>query len=274
MFDTANQRRDTAISIGSQRHLASAVTVAMPKDSHPAPQNANLFDINAKYADVLCEDEIIINLATFKQAHMDKDKTMLTETIEDGKTVEELLFTKARTYNKWHDKPVSDEQIHHLYELMKMAPTSGNCCPGHFVFIRSHEGKERLKPALSRGNTEKTMTAPVTVIVAYDEEFYEKLPYLFPHNDARSWFTSSPALAHETAFRNGSLQGAYLIMAARSMGLDCGPMSGFKNEIVDEAFFAGTKIKSNFLVNIGYGDISGTFDRLPRLSFDEAATLA
>ncbi len=127
---------------------------------------------------------------------------------------------------------------------------------------------------MSRGNLEKTITAPVTVIVGYDEEFYKKLPYLFPHSDARSWFTSSPALAHETAFRNSSLQGAYLIMAARSMGLDCGPMSGFKSDIVDEAFFAFTSVKSNFLINIGYGDASGNFDRLPRLTFEEAAKLA
>ncbi|WP_075292308.1 malonic semialdehyde reductase [Pararhizobium arenae] len=199
---------------------------------------------------------------------------MLAEKIEQGLSMEQILFTEARSFNKWQDRPVSDAQIEKLYDLTRLGPTSGNCCPARFVFVRSVEGKEKLKPALSRGNLEKTMTAPVTVIVGYDEEFYEKLPYLFPHNDARAWFTSSPALAHETAFRNSSLQGAYLIMAARSMGLDCGPMSGFKNDIVDEAFFAGTKIKSNFLVNIGYGDASGNFDRLPRLSFADAARLA
>ena len=199
---------------------------------------------------------------------------MLAEKIDQDLSIEELLFTEARSFNKWKDIPVGDAQIRKLYDLLKFGPTSGNCCPARFVFIRSAEGKEKLKPALSRGNTEKTMTAPVTVIVAHDEEFYERLPFLFPHNDARSWFTSSPALAQETAFRNGSLQGAYLIMAARSMGLDCGPMSGFKNELVDEAFFAGTWIKSNFLVNIGYGDPSGNFARLPRLDFEEAAEFA
>jgi 3-hydroxypropanoate dehydrogenase len=199
---------------------------------------------------------------------------MLAEKIEQGLSMEQILFTEARSFNKWQERPVSDAQIEKLYELTRLGPTSGNCCPARFVFVRSMEGKEKLKPALSRGNLEKTMTAPVTVIVGYDGEFYEKLPYLFPHNDARAWFTSSPALAHETAFRNSSLQGAYLIMAARSMGLDCGPMSGFKSDIVDEAFFPDTKIRSNFLVNIGYGDASGNFDRLPRLSFADAARLA
>ncbi|MDR6100539.1 3-hydroxypropanoate dehydrogenase [Agrobacterium larrymoorei] len=198
---------------------------------------------------------------------------MLAEKIEQGLSMEQMLFTEARSFNKWQDRPVSDAQIENLYELKRLGPTSGNCCPARFVFVRSVEGKEKLKPALSRGNLEKTMTAPVTVIVGYDEEFYEKLPYLFPHDDARSWFTSSLALAHETAFRNSSLQGAYLIMAARSMGLDCGPMSGFKSDVIDEAFFAGTKIKSNFLINLGYGDTSGNFDRLPRLSFEEACQL-
>jgi 3-hydroxypropanoate dehydrogenase len=191
----------------------------------------------------------------------------------DSTEIDELLFTKARSFNKWQDRPVTDEQVQALYELTRMGPTSGNCCPARFVFIRTTEGKEKLRPALSKGNLDKTMTAPVVAIVGYDEEFYEKLPQLFPHADARSWFTSSPALAHETAFRNSSLQGAYLIMAARAMGLDTGPMSGFKTDLVNAAFFAGTKIKSNFLVNIGYGDALGTFDRLPRLNFDEAAQL-
>jgi len=199
---------------------------------------------------------------------------MLAEKIGQSLSMEQILFTEARSFNKWKDRPVSDAQIEKLYDLTRLGPTSGNCCPARFVFVRTAEGKERLKPAISRGNLEKTMTAPVTVIVGYDEEFYEKLPFLFPHSDARSWFTSSPALAHETSFRNSSLQGAYLIMAARSIGLDCGPMSGFKTDLVDEAFFAGTKIRSNFLINIGYGDDSGNFGRLPRLSFREATTLA
>lgn len=185
----------------------------------------------------------------------------------------ETLFTEARTFNKWQDKAIDDALLKKLYDVVKFGPTSGNCCPARFVFVRTPEGKEKLKPAISSGNMEKTMTAPVTVIVAQDGEFYEKLPYLFPHADARSWFTSSPDLAAETAFRNTSLQGAYLILAARALGLDTGPMSGFKPDLVDEAFFAETKYKTNFLVNLGYGDPSGNFDRLPRLDFDDAAQL-
>ena len=157
---------------------------------------------------------------------------------------------------------------------MMMGPTSANCSPGRFVFVHTPEGKEKLRPALSSGNLDKTMSAPVTAIVAHDSEFYEKLPELFPHGDARSWFTSSPELAQQTAFRNGTLQGAYLIMAARSLGLDTGPMSGFDNAAVDEAFFAGTTWSSNFLVNLGHGDPSGVFERLPRMPFDEACVLA
>lgn len=199
---------------------------------------------------------------------------MLSETAIDTLSIEDILFTSARSFNKWQDRPVSDEQIRTLYDLSRLGPTSGNCCPARFVFIRTPEGKEKLKPALSRGNVDKTMTAPLTVIVGQDEEFYEKLPYLFPHADARSWFTSSPTLAHETAFRNASLQGAYMIMAARAMGLDCGPLSGFTNSLVDDTFFAGTRIKSNFVINIGYGDPSGNFGRLPRLDFEDAAQFA
>ncbi len=192
----------------------------------------------------------------------------------ETRVIEDLLFNQARTFNKWRDQPVTDEQVKAIYDLLKMGPTSANCSPARFVFVRSKEGKEKLAPSLSSGNLQKTMEAPVTAIVAYDEEFYDKLPQLFPHADAKPWFTSSPAFAEQTAFRNSSLQAAYLIMAARTLGLDTGPMSGFKNALVDEAFFAGTRVKSNMLVNIGYGDPSGTFERLPRLSFEEAATLA
>jgi 3-hydroxypropanoate dehydrogenase len=184
------------------------------------------------------------------------------------------LFTKARTHNKWLDRPVAEETLGQLYDLLKMGPTSANCSPARFVFVRSKEAKEKLRPALSRGNTEKTMAAPVTAIVAYDLEFYERMPQLFPHADARSWFTSSPETIHETAFRNGSLQGAYLIIAARILGLDTGPMSGFKNQLVDEAFFSGTAVRSNFLVNLGYGDPAALFGRLPRLPFEEACEIA
>jgi 3-hydroxypropanoate dehydrogenase len=186
----------------------------------------------------------------------------------------DALFRDARTQNKWRDIEVSDALLGELYDLAKMGPTSGNCCPARFVFIRTKAGKEKLRPALSSGNLEKTMSAPVTVIVAEDTLFYDQLPRLFPHADARSWFTSSPELAKETAFRNASLQGAYLIMAARALGLDAGPMSGFKAKLVDEAFFAGTSFKTNFIVNLGYGDPAGVQQRLPRLAFEEACVFA
>jgi 3-hydroxypropanoate dehydrogenase len=183
------------------------------------------------------------------------------------------LFTDARTHNQWEAKPVSDETLHELYDLLKAGPTSANCSPARFVFLRTVEAKERLKPALSAGNLEKTMSAPVTVIVAYDPLFFDQLPKLFPHADARAWFASSEALAAETAFRNSSLQGAYLILAARAVGLDTGPMSGFDKAKVDEAFFSASGWKSNFLVNLGYGNPAGVFPRSPRLTFDEACIL-
>jgi len=164
---------------------------------------------------------------------------------------QDTLFRSARTHNKWTATPVPDAMLQALYDLLKMGPTSANSSPARFVFVRTPEAKERLRPALSAGNLEKTMAAPVTVIVAYDPRFYDELPKLFPHADARSWFAGNEALAEETAFRNGTLQGAYLIMAARALGLDCGPMSGFDRAKVDEAFFAGRGWKSNFLVNLG-----------------------
>jgi 3-hydroxypropanoate dehydrogenase len=186
----------------------------------------------------------------------------------------DALFLTARTQNKWTSEPVTEAQIRQVYDILRQGPTSANSSPARFVFVTTPEGKEKLKPALSSGNLEKTMAAPVTAIVAIDMAFYEKLPQLFPHADARSWFTSSPALAEETAFRNGTLQGAYLMIAARACGLDIGAMSGFDKAMVDEAFFAGTSIKSNFLCNIGHGDPSGVFGKLPRLSFEEACSLA
>ncbi|MFC3125244.1 malonic semialdehyde reductase [Pseudoroseomonas globiformis] len=191
-----------------------------------------------------------------------------------GAAALDQLFRTARTHYKWQDKPVSDETLKQLYELVALGPTSANCEPARYVFIRTPEGKEKLRPALSSGNLEKTLSAPVVVIVAWDVKFYDKLPVLFPHADAKSWFTSSPAFAEATAFRNSSLQGAYLIMAARALGLDTGPMSGFDNAKVDAAFFPDGSAKSNFLINLGHGDESGLFGRLPRLPFDEAATLA
>ena len=183
------------------------------------------------------------------------------------------VFLTARTANKWTDQPVTDDELRTLFDTLKMGPTSANCSPARFVFIRTPEARERLKPALSAGNTEKTMTAPVTVIVAHDPYFYNHLPKLFPHADARSWFTSNHDLADETAFRNGTLQGAYLILAARALGLDAGPMSGFDKAKVDSAFLYDRGWKSNFLVNLGHGDFEGVQDRLPRFAFDEACVL-
>lgn len=185
------------------------------------------------------------------------------------------LFLTARTFNAWLPKEVTDEQIHRLYELVKFGPTAANTSPMRVVFVKSKDAKERLKPYLAENNVEKTMSAPVTAIIATDFAFYEKLPELFPHVDARSWFVGNEDLIQAAGTRNGSLQGGYLIMAARALGLDCGPMSGFDQAGVDAEFFAGTQVKSNFLVNIGYGD-SGTnlFGRLPRLAFDDAAQIA
>ncbi len=184
------------------------------------------------------------------------------------------LFSEARTHGSWRDQPVSDEQLAELYALTRMGPTSANCSPARFVFVRSAEGKEKLKPTLSSGNLDKTMSAPVTVIVAYDREFYEALPRLFPHGDARSWFTSSPEFAEQTALRNSSMQAAYLILAARAMGLDTGPMSGFDRAKLDAAFFAGSTWTANLLINLGYGNPEKLHPRLPRLAFEEACTLA
>ncbi|WP_368644145.1 malonic semialdehyde reductase (plasmid) [Vibrio sp. HB236076] len=180
------------------------------------------------------------------------------------------LFDNARTQNGWLDKPVTQAQIEELYRLTALGPTSANCCPARFVFITSKEGKEKLAPCLSKGNLEKTMTAPVTVIVAFDKQFYDALPKLFPHGDAKSWFTSSEDFAKETAMRNSSMQAAYMIMAARAMGLDTGPLSGFDVDAVNKTFFADGQWQVNLLINLGYGDASKVYDRLPRLSIDEA----
>jgi 3-hydroxypropanoate dehydrogenase len=198
------------------------------------------------------------------------------------------LFREARTYTAWLDTPVTDDTLRRLYDLLKWGPTSANGSPARFVFLRSREAKERLRPTLSPGNIDKTMAAPVTVIVAYDLLFYEKLPKLWPHNPAmRKLFAANPQLVEVTAKRNSSLQGAYLMIAARALGLDCGPMSGFDNARLDEEFFgAGQEcegceqeffpaghVKSNFLCNLGYGDVAGLYPRAPRLDFKEACTL-
>ena len=181
-----------------------------------------------------------------------------------------LLFNEARTHNGWTDQPVSDDTLRELFDLLKMAPTSANCSPARFVFLRSAESRQRLVPALLPGNLEKTLAAPVTVIVACDHAFHEQLPKLFPHADARSWFAGNEDLIRETAFRNGTLQGAYMMLAARAVGLDCGPMSGFDKAKVDETFFADTTWRSNFLCNLGHGDPSKLFPRSPRFQFEDA----
>lgn len=188
-------------------------------------------------------------------------------------TTLDQLFDKARTNNKWQPKEVPDALLRQIVEHMRWAPTSANCSPARFVFVKSPEAKARLKPHLSAGNVDKTMAAPVTAIIAYDLNFYEALPKLFPHTDAKSWFTGKKQHADTTAFRNGTLQGGYFILAARALGLDCGPMSGFQNAGVDAEFFTGTEIKSNFLCNLGYGDPAGIHPRSPRFTFDEIATV-
>lgn len=183
------------------------------------------------------------------------------------------LFVTARTHNRFTGE-VADETLHRLYDLVRMGPTTANASPARFVFVKSNAAKQRLAPSLDEGNRAKTLEAPVTVIVAHDLAFYEKLPYLFPHTDAKGWFDTKPEADLTTiALRNGSLQGAYLILAARALGLDTGPMSGFDNAKVDAEFFAGTRIRSNFLVNLGEGDPSHVFARSPRLPFDEAARI-
>jgi 3-hydroxypropanoate dehydrogenase len=183
------------------------------------------------------------------------------------------LFTDARTHYHWRDEPVADSVLEEMYALLKMGPTSANSSPARFLFLRTPEAKERLRPALSAGNVDKTMAAPVVAVVAYDPVFYEQLPKLFPHADARAWFAGNEALANETAVRNGTLQGAYMIMAARAVGLDAGPMSGFDKAKVDEAFFQASGWKTNFLVNLGHGDSTDMYPRAPRLTFDEACVL-
>jgi 3-hydroxypropanoate dehydrogenase len=205
-----------------------------------------------------------------------------------GDEVLDRLFREARSYNAWLERPVSDDTLRELYDLVKWGPTAANASPGRFVFLRSREAKERLRPSLAPGNVDKTMAAPVTVIVAYDLLFYEKLPKLFPHNPEMSkLYAINPQLVEGTARRNSSLQGGYLILAARALGLDCGPMSGFDNAKLDEEFFGAGRecegcdqeffpeghVKSNFLVNLGHGDPSALLPRLPRLGFAEACTL-
>lgn len=187
----------------------------------------------------------------------------------------EQLFLAAHTNNAWQDKPVPDELLQRLHDTLRMGPTSMNCSPARIVFVKSRAAKEKLDSTLMEGNRAKTMAAPVTAIIGYDAHFYDQLPKLFPNNPkARDMFAGNAALSDITAFRNGTLQGAYLILAARALGLDCGPMSGFDNAAVDRLFFAGTNVKSNFICNLGYGDPKGIYPRNPRLEFSEACSIA
>jgi 3-hydroxypropanoate dehydrogenase len=187
----------------------------------------------------------------------------------------ELIFRAARTHSAWLDKPVDDELLRRVYDLAKMGPTSANMCPLRIVFVKSREAKEKLRPCLDAGNVDKTMKAPVTALLGMDVRFYEEMPKLFPHADVKAWFKDLPENVLEyIALRNSSLQGAYFMLAARSLGLDCGPMSGFNNAKADAAFFAGTTVKSNFLCNLGHGDASKLYPRSPRLSFEEACRIA
>ena len=183
------------------------------------------------------------------------------------------LFRDARSHNGWQDKPVTDDQLHALYDLWKLGPTSANCTPARVVFVRSPEAKQKLAPGLSEGNRAKTMTAPVVAIIGMDMTFYEQLPKLFLHADARSWFLGNQPMIDDAAFRNSSLQGAYLILAARALGIDTGPMSGIDKAKLDAAFFAGTAVKTNFVCSLGYGLPEHIFARSPRLSFDEACRI-
>jgi 3-hydroxypropanoate dehydrogenase len=192
-----------------------------------------------------------------------------------NQAVLDQLFLAAHTLNAWQDKAVPDELLHRLYDNLRMAPTAMNCSPARIVFVKTKTAKEKLTPALMEGNRAKTMAAPVTAIIGYDTRFFEQLPKLFPPNPkALGMFESNASLSDLTAFRNGTLQGAYLILTARALGLDCGPMSGFDNTAVDQLFFADTNVKSNFICNLGYGDPKGIYPRSPRLAFDEACRFA
>ncbi len=206
-------------------------------------------------------------------AQQSADKLKQNNPILDGNSLD-LIIREARSHNGWLDKPVSDETLKQLYDIVKMGSTSMNTCPARFIFIRSSEAKERLKKCLAPLKVDKVLAAPVTVVIGHDMEFYKHMPKLFAHNpEAQALFENNEAMTQSTAFRNGTLQGGYLMIAARALGLDIGPMSGFNNQIADEEFFQGTSIKSNFLCSLGYGDTKKIFQRLPRFDFDEVCTL-
>jgi 3-hydroxypropanoate dehydrogenase len=194
------------------------------------------------------------------------DKPLSTEALN-------TLFREARSFSHWLDSPVTDQQLREIYDLMKWGPTAANGCPARVVFVKSPEAKERLKASLSPGNLDKCMSAPVVAIIAMDMEFYELLPKLYPHTDARSWYAGKPQAIRDAAFRNSTLQGAYFILAARSLGLDCGPMSGFNPAGMDETFFPDGRFKTNFICALGYGDRGKLHPRGPRLDFDEACRI-
>ena len=193
--------------------------------------------------------------------------------VSDTQTMHDLLFNEARTYNSWSDQPVGDDLLKELYDLTKMGPTSANCLPMRVVFVKSDDAKARLKPTLAQGNVDKTMQAPVTAIIAMDMKFYEHLPELFPHTNAKSWFEGNDEKILDAAFRNSTLQGGYFIMAARSLGLDCGPMSGFDEDKLNAEFFPDGRYKANVLCNLGYGTQGGLFPRSPRLPFERACEI-
>ena len=191
--------------------------------------------------------------------------------LDDGAL--DLLFRDARTYYSWDATPITDADLHAMYDLVKMGPTSANASPARFVFVRSDDAKAKLAAAAAPSNQAKILAAPVTAIIGFDTRFYDKLPELFPHADAKSWFSGNAELARETAFRNSSLQGAYFIMAARALGWDTGPMSGFAKPQVDAEFWAGTDVETNFICSLGKGTTEGLFPRSPRLAFEDAATI-
>lgn len=199
------------------------------------------------------------------------EKTQIAEAAK--KEMLDLIFLKARTHHAWLERPVDDQLLTQAYDIARMGPTSANDNSMRIIFVKSKEAKARLKPTLSPGNIDQTMSAPITAIFAYDMEFYEYLPRLAPHTDAKSWFVGQPDLIFNTAYRNGTLQAAYFMLACRALGLDLGPMSGFKNEKVDKEFLSGTSYKSNFLCNIGYGDPSKLHPRAPRFEFEEIAKI-
>ena len=214
-----------------------------------------------------------VSLEGLRAAAQDDVRALRNEitTLSDAQI--SLILTQARSHYAWTDTPVSDDLLHQIFDIMKMGPTSMNTCPSRIIFVRSVAGKERLAKALKPANVPKVMTAPITAIIAYDVDFWEELPRLFPHEDRRPHFKDKPAHAEDTAYRNSTLRGAYFMIAARALGLDIGAISGFDNAVVDDEFFAGTSVKSNFLCNLGYADEAALFQRLPRFAFDDVCDI-